>query len=71
LILFLAASLRAAGARLPGPRQFSREKVESWIVEDEADLRRFQRGARTFPFQLCLAFLFRIAAIWLTGRLAA
>lgn len=45
LILFLAARLRAAGARLPDPRHYSREQVESWIAEDEADLQRFQRGA--------------------------
>jgi hypothetical protein len=45
LILFLAARLRATGARLPDPRQFSREQVETWIAEDEADLQRFQRGA--------------------------
>ena len=45
LILFLAARLRAAGARLPEPRHFSREQVESWIAEDEAALRRFQHGA--------------------------
>ena len=38
LILFLAA-------RLHEPRQFSREQIESWIAEDEADLQRFQRGA--------------------------
>ena len=45
LILFLAARLRAAGARLPEARQFSREQVDAWIAEDEADLQRFQRGA--------------------------
>lgn len=45
LMLFLAARLRAAGGRMPEPRQFSREQVESWIAEDEADLQRFQRGA--------------------------
>ncbi len=45
LILFLAARLRAGGARLPEPRQFSRDQIESWIAEDEADLQRFQRGA--------------------------
>ena len=45
LILFLAARLRAAGARLPEPRQFSRDQVEAWITEDEADMQRFQRGA--------------------------
>ena len=45
LILFLAARSRAAGALLPEPRQFSREQIEGWIAEDEADLQRFQRGA--------------------------
>jgi hypothetical protein len=45
LILFLAARLRATGARLPEPRLFSRAQIESWIAEDEADQQRFQRGA--------------------------
>jgi len=45
LMLFLAARLRSEGARLPEPRQFSREEIESWIIEDEADLRRFRQGA--------------------------
>ena len=45
LILFLATRLRSAGARLPEPRQFSREQVDAWIAEDEADLQRFHRGA--------------------------
>jgi hypothetical protein len=44
LLLFLAARLRAAGARLPEPRKFSRAQVENWIAEDEAELQRFQRG---------------------------
>jgi len=43
LMLFLAVRLRAEGARLPEPRKFSREQIESWITEDEAELRRFQR----------------------------
>jgi hypothetical protein len=42
LMLFLGARLRAEGAGLPEPRQFSREQVQSWVTEDEADLRRFR-----------------------------
>ena len=45
LLLFLAAQLRAAGARLPEPRKFPREQVERWIAEDEVEMQRFQRGA--------------------------
>lgn len=44
LLLFLAARLRAQGARMPEPRKFSREQMASWIAEDEADMRRFQEG---------------------------
>jgi len=42
LMLFLGAQLRAEGARLPEPRRFSREQMETWIAEDEADMRRFR-----------------------------
>jgi len=42
LMLFLGARLRAERASLPEPRQFSREQVQSWISEDEADLQRFR-----------------------------
>ncbi len=45
LMLFLAARLRTEGAGLPEPRRFSREEIESWITEDEADLVRFRRCA--------------------------
>lgn len=41
LMLFLGARLRAARARLPEPRQFSREQVQSWVAEDKVDLKRF------------------------------
>ncbi len=44
LILFLSARLRDEGARLPEPRKFSREQIQSWVAEDEADLERFRRG---------------------------
>lgn len=43
LLLFLAARLRAEGARLPEPRRFSRERIEGWIAEDEAELDRLKR----------------------------
>ncbi len=43
-MLFLAARLRTEGARLPEPRGFSREEMESWIAEDESDLQRFRQG---------------------------
>ena len=44
LMLFLAARLRAQGAPIPEPRTFSREQMESWIAEDEADFRKFREG---------------------------
>lgn len=42
LMLFLGAKLRAERVGLPEPRRFSREQVQSWIAEDDADLRRFR-----------------------------
>ena len=45
LMLFLAARLRTAGAKLPEPRQFSREQMAGWIAEDEADLQQFRKSA--------------------------
>ena len=42
LLVFLAARLRAAGTKLPEPRQFTPEQIAEWIAEDEADLQRFQ-----------------------------
>lgn len=45
LMLFLGARLRAEGARLPEPRQFSREQIQSWMAEDEADQRRLHQEA--------------------------
>ena len=43
LILFLAARLRGEGVRTPPPRTISREQVDAWIAEDEAELRAFKR----------------------------
>jgi len=45
LFLFLAARLRAGSARLPEPRDFSLETIQSWIADDEAGLRRFHAGS--------------------------
>lgn len=44
LFLFLAARLRAQGAKLPEPRKFSREQIAGWIARDEADMQRFREG---------------------------
>ena len=44
LMLLLGARLRAEGARLPDSREFSREQIQSWIKEDEADMQRFREG---------------------------
>ncbi len=45
LLLFLAARLRAQGAKLPEPRKFSREQIANWIGRDEADMHRFRQGS--------------------------
>jgi hypothetical protein len=37
LMLFLGERLRAGRAGLPEPRQFSRDQIQSWVAEDEAD----------------------------------
>ncbi len=42
LMLFLGARLRAERAALPEPRQLFREQVQSWVAEDEADLKRYR-----------------------------
>lgn len=44
LFLFLAARLRAGSARLPAPREFSREQMDAWIADDEEGMRRFKAG---------------------------
>lgn len=40
LFLFLATRLRAGAGELPPPRDFSREKMEQWIQEDEEGYRK-------------------------------
>ena len=44
LLLFLAARLRAPGARPPEPRKFSKEQMAAWIAEDEDDMRRLRES---------------------------
>ncbi len=44
LLLYLVARLRAQGARLPEPRQFSSAQIATWIAEDETDMKRFREG---------------------------
>lgn len=43
LLLFLAARLRAERG-LPEPREFSQKQLDSWLAEDEADMRRLRDG---------------------------
>jgi len=44
LLLFGASRLRRNGARVPAPRQFAAQEIASWMVEDEANLKRFQEA---------------------------
>ena len=44
LILFLAARLRADGARMPEPRIYSAAELASMIAEDEADMDQIRRA---------------------------
>ena len=45
LLFFLATQLRAERrAELPEPRLFSKEEIDGWIAEDEADAARFRAG---------------------------
>lgn len=50
LLLFLAARLRAPGARPPEPRKFSKEQMAAWIAEDEEDMRRLREEAWGFSW---------------------
>ncbi len=45
LFLYLVERLRAERGQLPMPRNFSRQEMDSWVAEDEADMQRFQMGA--------------------------
>jgi hypothetical protein len=40
LLLFLASRLRAQSGPIPAPRTFSREQLNAWIADDEADMKR-------------------------------
>ena len=41
LLLHLVKRVRATRETLPEPRVFSRETMENWIAEDEADMQTF------------------------------
>ena len=43
LILFLAARLRSEGVRTPPPRTLTREQIDGWIADDEAQLRTLKQ----------------------------
>jgi hypothetical protein len=45
LLLFLATCLRRERQSIPSPRRFTREQVDAWIAEDEADLERLRRNS--------------------------
>jgi hypothetical protein len=45
LLLFLAAQPRAEGAPAPEPRRFTKEQMDPWIREDEADTEHFQQAS--------------------------
>ena len=44
LFLFLATRLRCSSAKLPEPREFTREQMDAWVAEDEEGMRRFREG---------------------------
>ncbi len=44
LLLFVAGQLRAEGAPLPEPRLFTPEQLQTWMDEDEEDMRKFRAG---------------------------
>lgn len=44
LILFLAAQIRADASEFPEPRLFTKERMASWIEQDELDMQQFRRG---------------------------
>lgn len=44
LLLFLMSRIKASGARVPPTRDFSKEEIERWIAEDEAEMQRFREG---------------------------
>jgi hypothetical protein len=44
LLVYLAARLRSQYDQLPPSRKFSREQLDAWVAEDEAELRRLRDG---------------------------
>ena len=46
LLLLVAASLRKERQHLPKPRMFSSRQIQSWIAEDERQMRKFLTGSK-------------------------
>jgi hypothetical protein len=44
LLIFIAARLRGLDGSRPEPRTFSRDQIDAWIAQDEAEFRRFRNG---------------------------
>lgn len=44
LLLYLAARLRAGSGEAPPPRRFGADQINSWITDDEAELKRFREA---------------------------
>lgn len=44
LLLYLAVQLRTQRGEMPPPRKFTREQINAWIAEDEAEMRRFREA---------------------------
>jgi hypothetical protein len=41
LLMFVARQLRVERAPIPEPRLFSQDQLQSWMNDDEEDMRRF------------------------------
>jgi hypothetical protein len=44
LLRFLAAQISDQNSKMPAPRKFSKEQIQTWIAQDEADMQGFNEG---------------------------
>ena len=44
LLLFISVRHSSQRARLPEPREFSREQIAAWMAEDKADMDRIREA---------------------------
>ncbi|HUB24721.1 MAG TPA: hypothetical protein VL992_04765 [Tepidisphaeraceae bacterium] len=44
LLIYIAAKMRADRSAIPQPRDFTGQQINTWIQEDESDMRRFRDG---------------------------